>query len=149
MDVGKAAVDDTEALIAKAEAGLAEMASSGAMARDPYRIALTVLVAVVRALSAARHPLTVAERENLKGELVLAVGQGAQTAIGREARFLGRRMEWRLATIIGLAVGGAFLLGAGSAVAVVTGYQGNTDATLQRFLAAVPACITSPPVVKR
>ncbi len=79
-------------------------------------------------MSVARHPTTVAERETLKGDLVLAVGQGAQTAVSREARFLGRRMEWRLATIIGLAVGGAFLLGAGSAVAVMTGYQGNTDA---------------------
>ena len=103
--------DEVSALVALAEARMAELLRSGAMSRDPYAMALSVLVAVTKTLAAARHPLTAAERDGLKADLVRAVADGAVVGAAREARALGRKVDRRLAVWIGCAVGLAFVLG--------------------------------------
>ena len=103
--------DEVSALVALAEARMAELLQSGAMSRDPYAKALGVLVAVTKTVAAARHPLTAAERDRLKADLVQAVAEGAVVGAAREARALGRKVDRRLAVWIGCAVGLAFVLG--------------------------------------
>jgi hypothetical protein len=103
------------------------------MKRDPYRMVLKLLVAVarlqpavVRAITAAKHPLN-----DMKAELLVAVREGAVQGASGEARYLGRKVDRRLAVWIGMSIGVAFVAG-GLTVAAFsfladTGRFGPTD----------------------
>ena len=103
--------DEAAAMIALAEARFADMARSGAMARDPYANALGVLVAVTKAMAASRKVVPAVDLDAIRTALVAAVSEGAVTGAAREARYLGRRIDRRLAVRIGALVGLAFVLG--------------------------------------
>jgi hypothetical protein len=108
--------DEIEAAVAEAQTQLAEAGSSGVLARDPYRLALAglsvtigVLPKVVRRIegalsgvvvelgglvAAVRHPLTQAEREALRRDILettRASVSGAAADVARLARARDRR----------------------------------------------------------
>jgi hypothetical protein len=104
---------EVDSLMGMAEISLREFEQSGAMKRDPYRMALKLLVAVVRlqpavvrAITVAKHPLA-----DMKAELLVAVREGAVQGASGEARYLGRKLDRRMAFWIGLSIGAAFVAG--------------------------------------
>ena len=109
------------ALVALAEARIAEMSRSGAMAQDPYRMALGVLVAVVKATAAAGRPPVDPMDADLRAAIIAVYDKQAR-AERQDRLTLARTSTWRTrrtailaccaAVCVGLAAGGAvFALG--------------------------------------
>ena len=114
------------AVVAEAQAKLAEAGNTGAMGRDPYRVALaglsvtigvfpTIVRRIEDALSstvvelwklvqAVRHPLSEDERAILRREVVQAVDQAARERLGDAAEGLQRAMNLRSLALIGAAL---------------------------------------------
>jgi hypothetical protein len=116
-----------------AEISLREFDESGAMKRDPYWMALKLLIAVVRlqpevvrAISVAKHPLA-----DMKADLLVALREGAVQGASGEARYLGRKLDRRMAVWIGISVGAAYVAGVVTVAAFSyltdTGQFGPTD----------------------
>lgn len=125
--------DDLRALIQSAQSDLAQAGAMPALRKDPFRLILAALSGTLavfgRSISrweqavadviAARDPLPEEDRQALRAELVAAVEDGAYRGMRKEAGRMVRTLDRRLATQIGLAIGGAFVAGALSVVAVL------------------------------
>lgn len=101
-------VDEIAAAIAGAQAEIGEAVQRGGLHRDPYRYVLGALQTVlgifpdvVRAMDAARHPLTDAERQQLTADVLGAVGQGMR----REAAGVRAAVSRKSMVILGLGMG--------------------------------------------
>lgn len=115
--------DELADLVSLTEARLREMAQSGAMRQDPYRLSLAVQVAVVQLLAAIACRMRAGEmskedRDATRAALVRAAGQ--------EGKVLVRQLHRRTLAMIALGVAGAFFLGMG--VEVARSYATNSYA---------------------
>jgi hypothetical protein len=133
MDVARPDMpsDDVLALIQSAQADLARAGEGGPLRRDPYRNVLIGLSATLsvfgRSISrweravadviAARDPLPEADRVALKADLVAATEDGAYRGMRKEAQRMVRALDRRLVVLIGLWVGGAYVVGVASVIA--------------------------------
>jgi hypothetical protein len=117
--------DELRLLIATAQSDLTLAAKDPTMNREPFRFILAGLTGTLsvfgksisrweRAVAdvvAARDPLPEADRTALKTELIAAVEDGAYRGTRKEAQRMIRTLDRRLAVMIGIAIGGAFILG--------------------------------------
>lgn len=115
--------DELDKLVALTDAKLHDLAQSGAMRSDPYRLALGVLVSVVQVLAGIVRrvqpgEMSPADREATRAALIKAAGQ--------EGKVLVRHLHRRTATSVGLAVAGAFL--AGVLLTAAAGYGSDRQA---------------------
>jgi hypothetical protein len=133
MDVARPDMpsDEVLALIQSAQADLARAGEGGPLRRDPYRNVLIGLSATLsvfgrsigrweRAVAdviAARDPLPEADRVALKADLVAATEDGAYRGMRKEAQRMVRALDRRLVVLIGLWVGGAYVVGVASVIA--------------------------------
>ncbi len=125
--------DELQDLIRSTQSDLARAGELPSMRKDPYRLTLAALSGTLavfgrsitrweRAVAdviAARDPLPEEDRIALKAELLQAVENGAFTGVRKEAQRMVRTLDRRLVVQIGLAVGGAYVFGALSLLAVV------------------------------
>ena len=129
--------DDLLTLIEATRADFAAVVDTGPLGRDPYRGILAGLSGTLavfglsvkrweRAVGdviAARDPLPAEDRAALVGELAAATQQGAFEAMRKEAARMVRRLDRGLAVRLGLGVGGAYVLGGLSVVAILAVFQ--------------------------
>jgi hypothetical protein len=125
--------DDLHASIQTAQADLARACAVPTMRKDPLRLILAALSSVLgvfgksirrweRAVAdviAARSPLPGAEVATLRAELVEAVEVGAYNGMRKEAQRMVRTFDRNLAAMFGISVGGAFIVGALAAWALI------------------------------
>ena len=124
--------DDLIEAVAKVQADLTQAGMTGPMRRDPYRLLLGVQSAMLgvhlknvhrweRAVAdviAARDPLPPEQRAALAASLVEATEQGAFQAMRKEAARMVRTLDRALMLRVALGVGGAYVAGALSVLAV-------------------------------
>ncbi len=125
--------DDLRDLIQSAQSDLARAGEVPSMRKEPFRLILAALSGTLavfgrsinrweRAVAnviAARNPLSEEDRIALMAELVQAVENGAFRGMRKEAQRMVRALDRRLATQIGFTVGGAYVLGALSVLALL------------------------------
>lgn len=136
------------AVVAEAQAKLAEAGNTGAMGRDPYRVALaglsvtigvfpTIVRRIEDALSstvvelwklvqAVRHPLSEDERAILRREVVQAIDQAARERLGDAAESVQRAMNLR-----SLAGVGAVMAVSLAIVGIAAFFGGRASARLE------------------
>jgi hypothetical protein len=129
--------DDLQAMIHQVRSDLTVVGEAPFMRREPYSLVLVALADTLsvfgrsitrweRAVAdviAARDPLPEADRIALKAELAEAVGTGAYNGMRKEAQRMVRTLDRHLSVQIGLTVGGAYILGVLSLVAMLFALQ--------------------------
>ena len=129
--------DDLVEAVAKVQADLTRAGMTGPMRRDPYRLLLGVQSAMLgvhlknvhrweRAVAdviAARDPLPPEQRAALAASLVEATEQGAFQAMRKEAARMVRTLDRALMLRVALGIGGAYVAGGLSVLAVFVFFQ--------------------------
>lgn len=117
--------DDLRAAIEAAQQDLAQASQAPQLRKDPLRFVLSGISATLGVLGrntvrwekatadvvAARNPMSKEERDALRAEIIEAVENGANRGMRAEAKRMIRTIDSRLAVQIGIATGGAFVLG--------------------------------------
>jgi hypothetical protein len=118
--------DELQETIRSFRSELATAGETPFMRRDPCRLLLSILADILsvfgrsitrweRAVAdviAARDPLPEEDRIALRAELVTAVEDGAYRGVRKEAQRMVRTIDRRLAGMIGVSIGVAFMAGA-------------------------------------
>jgi len=149
MDImsGTPPADDLQATIQQVRIDLTMVGKAPFMRREPYNLILVALADTLsvfgrsitrweRAVAdviAARDPLPEEDRQALRAELAAATENGAYQAMRKEAARMIPTLDRRLSVQIGLAVGGAFVLGAVSVLGVVAVTQHDANAEAARW----------------
>lgn len=141
MDVAEPTADDLAASATEIQAAIAEVAETGPMRRDPFRLVLAILSMVVGYLLkttrrwehavadviAARQPMPPEAMEALIHRIVAASQAGSREGAGAEMKLAARRLVWRLdRRLIGqIALAGTGLFVAGCVLTATALWQAS------------------------